>query len=228
METRPTVFVVDDDERTRLDLKQMLEGARLSVEEYSSADRFLERRFDDPNTVACLLLNLGIPGLGGLGLQERLNRAGVPIPIVFLSDLPEVSIIVHALQAGAIDYLQKPVQRQTLLPRVERALSIAAIWRENRVLRAEFQARLSDLTNQERRVYAFLLDGKNSKEIAAALNIGLPTVTRHRARVLQKLGVKNPVELAKLATRCTSDAALARPHVPPLPSDPAADRESNS
>jgi len=205
MDLRRVVFVVDDDAATRGELRETLERAQWTVETFSSGDRLLERDLDDPSLVACLLLDLDLPGMGGLGLQERLNRARVAIPIVFLSDLPEVALAVQALQAGAIDYLQKPVPRDVLIPRVERALAIAANWRDNRLRRADFQARLAELSIQERRVCFLLLDGKNNKEIAADLGVGLPTVTKHRARVLQKIGVKNPVELAKLATRCAPE-----------------------
>ena len=196
----PIVFVVDDDAEMLQAAKLMLSSAGLRVEAFNSAEEFLEIRVpcDVPR---CLLLDLRMRGLSGLGLQQRLVEERVTIPVIFLTGFGDVPTAVDAIHRGAIDFLEKPVHRETLLKGVERALDVDA---HARVLEKQANAieeRIDALSRRERDVFQLLVEGKTNKEIAAALAIGLPTVTKHRARVLYKLHARNVLDLISVVAR---------------------------
>lgn len=201
MPNQPTVFVIDDDSDIRDVLTHALTSAGLHALPCGSAEEFLEHNLDQYASPRCLLLDVRLPGLSGIGLQQKLARAGVDIPIVFLTGVGDVGTAVHAMQAGAVDFIEKPVHRQLLLERVERALDIDAQSVGQRQRRNEFKTRLQSLSEREREVFAFMIAGKTCKEIGGALDVSIPTVTRHRNRVLQKLGARSVVELVKLHTQ---------------------------
>jgi FixJ family two-component response regulator len=199
----PIVFVIDDDPDIRAATKLVLGSAGFHVCTFSSAEEFLEIAIphDSPR---CLLLDLRMHGLSGLGLQQRLSSDGQTIPIIFLTGFGNVPAAVEAIRAGAVDFLEKPLHRDALLDRVKRAVDIDA---QSLMLRrqvVDFRNRLDSLSRRERDVVHLLLGGSSNKEIAAALGIGLPTVTKHRASLLRKLHVRNVVELMSVVARYDS------------------------
>jgi two-component system, LuxR family, response regulator FixJ len=203
----PIVFVVDDDAEMLQAAKLMLSSAGLRVEAFSSAEEFLERRL--PNDVPrCLLLDLRMRGLSGLGLQERLVEQRVIIPVIFLTGFGDVRTAVEAIRSGAIDFLEKPLHREALLKRIERALDLDAhrlILEKQAIV---IEDRINALSRRELDVFHLLVEGKSNKEIAATLAIGLPTVTKHRARVLYKLHARNVLELISVVGRCRNGHAV--------------------
>ena len=178
----------------------MLESAGLRVETYASAEEFLIAQFvhDAPK---CLILDVRMRALSGLGLQQRLLREGVALPIIFLTGFGDVASAVQAIRSGGFDFLEKPLHRSVLLERVRAALDFDAqllmVGNERSVIREHIQS----LSRRERDVFNAVVEGKTNKEIASALHIGIPTVTKHRARMLKKLGVRNAFELKELVSR---------------------------
>lgn len=199
MKAAPTVFIVDDDEHTRESLANVIGSAGWRVVACRSAEEFLGTDIAASDAPQCLIADLRMTGLSGLGLQERLLRDGMQIPIIFLTGHGTVQAAVQALKGGAVDFIEKPVHRQTLLDCIEQALNLDAQARERRREAESLRGHLSSLTQRERDVLTLLLAGKNNKQISAALDIGIPTVTKHRKRVLRKLDVSNVVELVRLA-----------------------------
>jgi FixJ family two-component response regulator len=205
--SKPIVFVVDDDAEMLQATTLMLSLAGLHVEAFKSAEDFLEIRV--PRDVpSCLLLDLRMTGLSGLGLQQRLAEERVTIPVIFLTGFGDVATAVDAIHRGAIDFLEKPVHRETLLKGVERALDVDA---QSLILEKQATAieeRIHALSRRECDVFQLLLEGKSNKEIAAALAIGLPTATKHRSRVLQKLHARNVLELISVVGSCRAAHAV--------------------
>jgi two-component system response regulator FixJ len=196
----PTVFVVDDDEALRSALVQLLETAGLAVSSYADGQAFLEDYVDE--RPGCVLLDVAMPGLNGLDVQEALRGRGLHPPIVFLTGHGDIPIAVRAVQAGAVDFLEKPVTSATLLERVRRALAIDQEQRSERALRQEIRERYRRLSVRECEVMRHVVAGSSSKEIARVLRISVRTVEAHRIHVMHKMGASNLAELVNLAGRC--------------------------
>jgi FixJ family two-component response regulator len=197
MSTRPIVFIVDDDESLRAAMSELLHVAGFRTRAYASTGDFLlDPPGDEPG---CVLLDVRLPGPSGLDLQEGLQRHGIGLPVIFLTGHADVPSSVRAMKAGAVDFLEKPVTRETLLEAIRRALAGDAL---KRVARDEAQlhhARLNALTIREREVFDRIVDGKLNKQIADELGIGLRTVKAYRAQLMIKLGVSSAAELGRLA-----------------------------
>jgi FixJ family two-component response regulator len=193
----PTVFIVDDDEAMR-DSLCMLVGARtgLRVESYDSAEGFLE--VHDPARPGCLVLDVRMPGMGGLALQERLLADGVEIPIVFLSGHGDIRMAVGAVQRGAVDFIEKPFTDRVLIDRIKRAIALDARRRRVRAASERVSERLARLKDRERQIMRLLINGRTSKQIAAELRISLPAVSMYRSRILEKLQADNVVDLTRM------------------------------
>lgn len=179
------VCVIDDDEAVRESLRLLIAMQGVRVAAYGSCQAFLE----DPNSLgcACLVLDVRLPGMSGLQLQERLNaRSEVP-PIIFISGHADVPMAVQAMRSGAIDFLQKPFPEQQLLDRVEQAIELSLQQRRDRVRRATLMARLDQLTARERDVLECMMTGQANKQIADTLGISIKTVEQHRAKVMEKM-----------------------------------------
>jgi FixJ family two-component response regulator len=201
----PIVFVVDDDPEMRVAIDGVLSQAGLQVRSFSSAEDFLQIAI--PGDVPrCLLLELRLPGLSGLGLQQRLLKEGISISIVFHTGFGSVATAVQAIRGGAVDYLEKPLRVHALLDALKRALDIDAQALLHRNKLDSFRKRLDSLSRREREVYQLLVAGNTNKQIGAALGIGIPTVTKHRARTLRKLKVRNVIQLITLVQMCEADA----------------------
>ncbi|NUN51871.1 response regulator transcription factor [Zoogloea sp.] len=193
----PLVCVVDDDDAVRLSMGLLIETLGLPVQSFASA---LEVLSDEEalRRAHCLVLDVRMPGLSGVGLQERLGRLGRTLPIIFVSAHGDVPMVARAMREGAFDFLQKPFNEQALLDRVQEAVQFAAAQRAARARLAEIQARIDSLTARESEVMAGMVAGRLNKQIAEGLGISIKTVEQHRARVMEKLQVDSLAELVRL------------------------------
>lgn len=185
MEQRATVYVVDDDAAMRDSLCWLLSSVSLRAKAFASADEFLAEW--DPSVPGCLLLDLRMPGLNGLELQERLVRDGHMIPIIFLSGHGDVPTAVRAMQAGAVEFLTKPFSERFLLERVQAALEQDAQQRKQQRQSEVLRARYAVLTPREREVLHLVVAGRVNREIAEDLSISPKTVELHRSNLMKKM-----------------------------------------
>jgi RNA polymerase sigma factor (sigma-70 family) len=193
----PTVFVVDDDRSIRQAMQLLLQSVGLHAETFASGDEFLGQ-FDAARP-GCLVLDIRMPGLGGLELQERLMAAGSSLPIIFITGHGDVPMAVEAMQKGAFDFVQKPFRDQELLERISEALSSDRQSRSEQAKRAEVAARLQKLTNREREVMDLVVTGKPNKVIAYELGVSQRTVEIHRARVMEKMQARSLADLVRMS-----------------------------
>jgi two-component system response regulator FixJ len=205
MEVESTVFVVDDDADLRESLGWLFESAGLRFKSYSTAQEFLTDY--KPEEPGCLLLDVRMPGLSGLDLQEELRRRGVPPPIIIMTGHAKVPMAVRALKGGAIDFIQKPFSDQSLLERIRQAIDLDRRTRQVRMEAAKFAALLTYLTPREREVMDLVIAGKPNKIIAADLGISPKTVEIHRGRVMEKMQVESVAELVRLDLLCRANQA---------------------
>ena len=196
MDTDPIVFLVDDDPGARKSLGFLIESSGFAVKSFSSATEFLE--LYNPEHRGCLVLDIRMPGMTGLELQERLREADIQIPIIFVSGHTDVAIASRAFRAGACDVIEKPIDEQTLLRRIEEAMAKDQLWQEVRQRRLEFASRLEQLTPREREIFEHIVEGKSVKQMAGHFQISFQTAAKHRARILRKMEVSNDVELVRL------------------------------
>ena len=192
----PSVYIVDDDEAVRHSVRFLIRSVGLPAQVYASAQEFLaayDRR--DPG---CLLLDVRMPGMSGLDLQQELNRRGATIPVVFITGHGDVPMAVEAMQQGAFDFLQKPFRDQDLLDRVQRALARDAESRARLAARAEIRARLATLTPRETEVMQLITRGKANKVVGAELGVSQRTVEIHRAHVMEKMRANSLAELVRM------------------------------
>jgi RNA polymerase sigma factor (sigma-70 family) len=206
MSGEPTVFVVDDDAAVRDGLALLLDTAGLKVRTYDGASAFLAACA--PDHAGCLILDVRMPEMTGPELQAELMRRGIDLPIIFLTAHGDIPTTVQAIKGGAIDFLTKPVVGAELLERVRAALEKSAQLRERASAARTLRERLEGLTRREREIMQLVAAGLPNKEIARSLGISHRTVEVHRARVMQKTGVTNLVELSRLAEAA---GLLARP-----------------
>jgi RNA polymerase sigma factor (sigma-70 family) len=200
MTPRSTIYVVDDDDAVRDSLAFLLEAANLPVETFADAEAFLAAiRPEDPG---CLILDVSMPGMDGPTLQAALTRQGVNLPIIFLTAHGTIPMTVKAIQAGAMDFLTKPVEAQHLLERVQSALRLSIDQWNQESAHSALRKRFSSLSERERQVLELVLVGQTNKEIAKQIGISFRTVEHHRSRILLKTGVDNLVQLARLADAC--------------------------
>ncbi len=182
------VFVVDDDEALRDSVRVLLSSAGMESEGFESAQQFLETYRDAPG---CVLLDVRMPGMSGLRLQEELLHRHVRTPIVFMTGHGDVPMAVEAMKKGALDFIEKPYKDEDLLALVRRALELDAG-------RRQAEAALAALTAREREVLEHLLAGRTGSATAEALGVSAKTIEFHRARIMQKLGVDSREELYRL------------------------------
>lgn len=199
MNPQPTVHLVDDDPGMLKALSRLLWSEGFEVRAHSSARGFL--RDCPPEETACLVLDVEMPDLDGLELQRRLNRAGIALPIVFLTGRGDIPMTVRAIQSGAVDFLTKPVDDVELLRAVRTALKRAASLQSGIAETASLDRRLKSLTPREREVMTQVAAGKLNKQIAAELGTVEQTVKVHRARVMEKMGVQSIADLVRVADR---------------------------
>jgi FixJ family two-component response regulator len=198
-EIEPTVFIVDDDPAVLKSLSRLLRASQFTVGTFGSPQEFLERH--DPHTPGCLVLDVAMPGLNGLELQEALRVKGSAIPIIFLTGHGDIPMSVQAMKGGALDFLTKPVHDKDLLKAVEAALEKDRIERQSRVELDDIQERLATLTPREREVLNHVVSGQLNKQIANDLGTVEKTIKVHRARVMEKMKVNSVAELVRLTER---------------------------
>jgi two-component system response regulator FixJ len=209
MKEKPaTVFVVDDDDAVRTSLRLLLKSVGLPVETFGSAQEFLE--LFDADRAGCLVLDIRMPGMSGLELQQRLNEMHAIVPIVFITGHGDVPMAVEAMQYGAVDFIQKPFRDQDLIDRINQALEKDRDNRAGLKERDAIRRRIQQLTPREREVLELVTRGKANKVIAADLNVSQRTVEIHRARAMEKMGASSLAHLVRMvieAERATSGGA---------------------
>ena len=196
MDLKPTVFIVDDDEGIREGLSLLLETVGQTCELYSSAIEFLDAY--DPNKSGCLVLDIRMPRMTGLDLQEKLNESGSTLPIIFITGHGDVPMAVEAMRRGALDFIRKPFREQDLLDRVNEALEVDAGMRGTLLDRQALLAQIASLSAREQEVFHHVADGKMNKVIAVDLGISERTVEVHRSQVMKKLGVRTLAQLVRV------------------------------
>jgi FixJ family two-component response regulator len=196
----PTVFVVDDYAPVRSSISRLLRADGFAVAAFASAEEFLAQY--DPQILGCLVLDLAMPTLNGLELQDILAKAGTFLPIIFLTGTADIPKSVRAMKHGASDFLTKPVNDEDLLAAVRVAIEKDRVLRHEQADLSEIRARLATLTPREREVLEYVVTGKLNKQIAGDLGTVEQTVKVHRARVMEKLRVRSVAELVRLAQRC--------------------------
>jgi two-component system, LuxR family, response regulator FixJ len=190
------VFVVDDDTAVRQGLRFMLRAAGYSVEAFPSARSFLEDY--DPRRGGCLLLDVQMPQMTGLELQQRLNVRGWRIPVIFITGHGTVPLAIASMKAGAFDFIEKPLREDALLESIERALHWNDRAYEERLERATLQTRVALLTAREREVFELVATGEPNKAIARHLGISFRTVELHRAHIIEKLQARSLSDLIRM------------------------------
>jgi len=200
--SEPTVFIVDDDQAVARSLRWLIEIVRLGVETFASAQAFLDNY--DSSKPGCLVLDVRMPGISGLELQERLAARRINIPIIFITGHGDVQMAVRALQAGAFDFVEKPFNDQDLLDRIQKAIAFDAERRGKEAQRAQLQALFTSLTAREREVLDLVVEGLSNKAIANTLGLSAKTVEVHRAKVMEKMHARSIADLVKLAMQETA------------------------
>jgi FixJ family two-component response regulator len=198
-----TVYVVDDDEAVRRGLTFLLRTASHTVENFASASAFLDHY--DPARRGCVLLDIRMPHMTGLELQQELNARAWSIPAIFMTGHATVPIAIAAMKAGAFDFIEKPLRDDALLESVERALRWDATHRVDRLRLAELKTRAASLTAREREVLELAANGEPNKEIGRRLGISFRTVELHRSHIFEKMGARTTSELIRMAILLSQD-----------------------
>jgi two-component system response regulator TtrR len=191
----PAAYVVDDDEAIRTLWRWLMESNGIAVQTFGSAPEFIERY--EPGAAGCLILDLRLPGMSGLELQEYLRGKGVEIPIVFVTAHADVPTAVTALKGGAVDLIEKPFSYREALSVIQKAFKRDAENRERRSRHSEMAGRIATLTERERAVLQRVIDGKQNKVIAAELDISIKTVEFHRSKLMEKMRVDSVAGLVQ-------------------------------
>jgi RNA polymerase sigma factor (sigma-70 family) len=197
--TEGIVFVVDDDDAVRRALERLIKSVGLEVETFASAQEFLDH--EPPMRPACIVTDVRMPGLSGLDLQQELAKAGLSMPVIFMTGHGTVPMSVRAMKAGAEDFLQKPVDDQVLLDAIHRALERGSRNQKKQARRAGIRSRVESLTAREREVFEHVVRGMLNKQIAAELGASEKTIKVHRARVMQKMQADSLADLVRMAER---------------------------
>jgi len=203
-----TVFVVDDDPAVRALVRSVATSVHLAVECYARGTDFLLAY--DPARPGCLVLDVRMPVMSGLELQAALVARGIQIPIIVVTGYANVSMVVQALRAGAMDFIEKPFGGQALLERVQEAITFDRGQRRATARFADFAGRLQKLTQREREVLALIVDGCANRQIAEQLALSRKTVETHRANLMSKTGVESLAELIRFGLKLSGVPPLCR------------------
>jgi len=198
-EAEAIVYLVDDDPDVRRSLQRLFKSWGLGVETFASPEEFLAAEL--PDTPACLILDLKLPGMDGIALQNRLQAMGLNIPIIFISAYGTVSESVQAMKSGALEFLEKPVAETTLLEAATRAIARHRRLRQEKTALQAIEQRLASLTPRERQILGLIVKGLLNKQIAYELQIAEITVKIHRGRIMQKLQCSSLADLVLLAVK---------------------------
>jgi two-component system, LuxR family, response regulator FixJ len=206
VDSEPTVFIVDDDPAVRQSLLILMRSMRLKAEAYESAQQFLDAY--DPAKPGCLLLDVRMPEISGLALLEQFAARQIRISTIVMSAYGDVPMVVRAMRAGAINFIEKPCRDQQLWEAIQEALRSDAAYRREAALRSRVLQCLQQLTRGEHEVLAHLTNGKSNKTIAAELNVSVRTVEVRRAKVMKKMGADSLAELIRLTLAAEAGAVL--------------------
>ena len=198
-DTKPVVFIVDDDSSVRRSLERLVRSVGLTAKSFASAKEFLQSGHG--KETGCLVLDMRMPEVSGLELQEKMTRAGILLPIIFISGHATVPMSVRAMKAGALDFLQKPFDEQDLLEAVYRALDRCRQAREVHQEMETLQARVRTLTPKEYEVFTWVITGMPNKNIAERLATAEKTVKVHRAAIMKKMGAESVAALVRMAEK---------------------------
>jgi FixJ family two-component response regulator len=193
------VFVIDDDPSMRGALEDLIGSVGLQVRPFASPQVFLQSKL--PDAPGCLVLDVRLPGMGGLTFQKELARLGVALPIIFITGHGDIPMSVRAMKAGAIEFLTKPFHDQELLDAIHIAIERDRERRREAVLVAELRERYATLTERERQIMTLVVVGRANKQIAAELNLSEMTVKVHRGQVVRKMQAGSLPELVRMAGR---------------------------
>jgi two-component system response regulator FixJ len=204
MPAQPTVYVIDDDDGLRTSMRWLLESVGLAVQTFSSGQEFWA--VYEPEGTGCLVLDVRMPSMNGLDLQEELARRRIDLPVIVVTGYGEVNMAVRAMRAGAFDFIEKPFSEQVFLDRVWRAIRQHAESRQERAQLAVFRSLLERLTRREREVMRLVVAGKSNKEIAQELGLSSKTIEIHRSQVMKKTESKSLADLIRIGLALKSDA----------------------
>ena len=209
MAAEPTVFVVDDDKSVRDFLRALIESVGIRVETYSTANEFLEGY--DSAKPGCLLVDVRLPGMSGIDLQQRLKAMKIMIPVILITGFGDVEMAVDAMKRGAFDFFEKPFDSQTVLNRVREAIALEVKNREEHARRAVVMERSKRLTPREREVMNMVVNGLANKAVAAQLRVSQKTVEAHRASAMHKMEASSLPELVRFAEIVTDSNETGTP-----------------
>ena len=198
-DNQTTVFVVDDDDAVRDSLMDLVDSVGLKTEGFPNAQVFLNAY--DASRRGCLVLDIRMPGMSGLELQEKLSELNSSLPIIFITGHGDIPMAVRAIQRGAVDFIQKPFRDQELLDRINDALEKSTQTQAVKAEQQEFDRHVQTLTQREREVMEMIVNGKANKVIAIDLGLSQRTVELHRARVMEKMKARTLADLVRMATR---------------------------
>lgn len=198
-ESPPIVFVVDDEPAICLSLKRLVKSVGLEAQTFTSAQEFL--RAKRPDGPGCLVLDVRLPGLSGLDLQQELLDAKVDLPIIFISGHGDIPMSVRAIKAGAVEFLTKPFRDQDLVDAIQHGIEKHRVARQERVKLTEFRALYDSLTPREREVFPLVAAGFLNKQIAAELGTGEKTIKVHRGQVMHKMKAESLAHLIRIGEK---------------------------
>jgi FixJ family two-component response regulator len=204
-----TVFVVDDDVSVRKSVARLIESVGLKVETFASAREYLKQ--DPCEGPACLVLDVRMPEMSGLDLQDELTSAGLSMPIIFITGHGNVPMSVKAVKAGAVDFIEKPFDGQTLLDAINEAIKRDRKSKLDQAEINEIQKRVDSLTKREKEVFALVVQGLLNKQIAFELGTSEKTVKVHRGRVMEKMQAESLADLVRMAERIGIDKTKGLP-----------------
>jgi FixJ family two-component response regulator len=196
-ELNPTIYVVDDDPSVRDSTELLLKSVGFNVKSFDSAQAFLQANLQEE--LGCLVLDVRMPGMSGIDLQEKLVSAKTPLPVIFITGHGTVPMSVRAMKAGAVDFLQKPFEEQDLLDAINRAVARQRARKLKADESEKLQLRLKALTSREYEVFSLLVTGMANKEIAYELGTTERTIKAHRARIMEKMNAGSLVDLVRFA-----------------------------
>ena len=199
MSTPINVAIIDDDDRMRRALARLIQSVGMQAATFATAHEFLDNPIREHTD--CVITDMRMPGLDGLGLQEKLQQVLSDLSVVFLTGLGKVSASVRAMKAGAVDFLEKPVEDESLLAAIARAADRTIRSRKARVELEDLQERFGRLTPREREVFSLVTAGLLNKQVGAELGTAEKTIKVHRARVLEKMKAKSSADLVRMAER---------------------------